>query len=319
MKRWWAQPLVRLGVALAMPVAVPAVITLLIWALPGDPASIICPPEICGGTEGLAARWNLDGGPVHFYQAWMGGAVHGDLGNSWRVQQGVPIRSLVDEAVPNTVTLILLAMIPLFAASAAAAAGWLPRKLDAAWQAVGLVPAVVLALVGAAVVQLEFGADMYSDTARLVRLLAGAAVLGVADGALSGAVTGTRGLFDRERKQRYVQVAELRGERVLSNTLPNAAGALVGQMRARILHLLSGAVVVEAVLRIDGLGDLLWRATLLQDFGLVLATATGFALLSGVLLFVQALLEIFVAWHIRRAPGVLEVAPVARPAEEPSR
>ena len=308
MKRWWAQPLVRVLVALALPVAVPAIITLLIWSLPGDPASIICPPEICGGTDGLAERWNLHAGPVHFYTAWVMDALHGELGNSWRVQQGVPIRSLVDQAVPNTAALVLMAMVPLLLASVASAAGWIPRRLDPLLQAVGLVPAVVLALVAAAMVQLNYGSEMYGEQARLVRLLAGAAVLGLADGAFSGAVSGTRSLFDREKNQRYVQVALLRGERVLSNTLPNAAGALVGQMRARILHLLSGAVVVEAVLRIDGLGDLLWRATVLQDFGLVLAAATGFALFSGVLVFIQALLEILVAWHIRRAPRIESAA-----------
>lgn len=308
MKRWWAQPLVRLGVAIAMPVAVPAVITLLIWALPGDPASIICPPEICGGTEGLAERWNLNAGPVHFFTSWLSDALHGQLGNSWRVQQGVPIRSLVDEAIPNTVSLILLAMVPLLVGTVVAALGWVPSRLDAALQAFGLVPAVVLALVGAAVVQLQYGADMYGAEARLVRLLVGAAVLGLADGALSGAVSGTRGLFARERRQRYVQVAQLRGEKVLSNMLPNTAPALAGQLRARVLHVLSGAVVVEAVLRIDGLGDLLWRATLLQDFGLVLATATGFALLSGALLLLQACVEVFVAWHVRRSPPVVEAS-----------
>lgn len=302
MKRWWAQPLVRVLVALALPVAVPAAITGLIWLLPGDPASIICPPEVCGGTEGLAARWNLDQGPVHFFRAWTSGALRGDLGNSWRVLQGVPIRDLLDTAVPNTVSLILLATVPLLLGSAMAAAGWLPRRLDSALQVVGLLPAVVLALVAAALVLLQFGADAHGEQAATIRLLAGAAVLGLADGALSGAVTGTRGVFDRERRQQYVLVALLRGESEIGNTLVNVAGALAGQLRARLLHLLSGAVVVEAVLRIDGLGDLLWRATILQDFGLVLAAATGFALVSAVMLLLQALVEVGVAWHMRRAP-----------------
>ncbi|MBN1335790.1 MAG: ABC transporter permease subunit [Deltaproteobacteria bacterium] len=302
MKRWWAQPLVRVLVALALPAAVPALITALIWLLPGDPASIICPPEICGGTDGLAARWNLDRGPVHFYRSWVSGALAGDMGNSWRVLQGVPVRQLLDAAVPNTVLLILLATTPLLLASVAAGVGWLPRRLDPAFQAMGLVPAVVLALVAAAAVLLRYGADAHGDQAAFIRLLLGALVLGVADGALSGAVVGVRGVFDRERTQPYVLVGLLRGEGELGNMLPNVAGSLAGQLRARLLHLLSGAVVVEAVLRIDGLGDLLWRATILQDFGLVLAAATGFAVVSSVLLLLQALVEVVVAWHVRRAP-----------------
>lgn len=308
MKHWWTQPLTRLVVALALPLVVPAIITMLIWALPGDPASIICPPEICGGTNNLAERWNLDQGPFHFFSAWVSNALQGDLGNSWRVQQGVPVRELIEHALPTTAILIGSAFLVLFLMSVASAARLLPRFLDPLFQSSGLVPAVVLALVGAAIVQLRFGSEAYGEHANLVRLAAGALVLGIADGALSGAVMGTRSLFDAERAQRYVQMAVLRGEGEFSNTFPNVAPAFAGQVRARILHLLSGAVIVEAVLRIDGLGDLLWRATLLQDFGLVLATATGFAALSALLLFFQAIIEIGVAWLVRRAPTLPSAA-----------
>ena len=89
---------------------------------------------------------------------------------------------------------------------------------------------------------------------------------------------------------------------MLSNTLPNVLPAIAGQMRARLLHLLSGAVIVEVVIRIDGLGDLLWQGTLTQDFGVVLASAFAFAVLSAVLLLGQALVEIGVALHVRRSP-----------------
>ena len=47
---------------------------------------------------------------------------------------------------------------------------------------------------------------------------------------------------------------------------------------------MSGAGIVEVVLGIPGLGELLWEGTLLQDFGVVLAAAWAFALLSGALL-----------------------------------
>ncbi len=303
MRHWWAQPLVRAVVALALPFAVPAIITGLIWALPGSPVSIICPG--CDGAAGLAERWNLDQGMVHFYTTWMGGALQGEFGNSWRVVQGVPIAELLGPAIPVTVALIVLAMLPLFLASALAGLGWIPRRLDPLFQAVGLIPAMVPALVVYAVIALRFGATMADGPESLAAKLAwGAIILGVADGALSGAIVGTRSLFDNERKQQYVLVAQLRGEGLLSNTLPNVAGALVGQMRGRMLHLLSGAVIVEAVLRIDGLGDYLWRATLMQDFGLVLAAATGFALVSGAILLLQALAEVVVAWHQRRSPTV---------------
>ncbi|NOY24462.1 MAG: ABC transporter permease subunit [Oligoflexia bacterium] len=304
--------MVRLLAAVSLPILVPAIITALIWALPGDPASIICPPETCGGTAVLAARWNLDAGPVAFFWGWIQGAVHGDFGNSWRLEQGVPVAELLRTAVPHSLLLIALALVPVALGSVAAAQGWLTRAVDPILQVVGLVPALVLALVAAAAVELTYGAASFSGHAAMMRLLAGALVLGLADGALSGAITGTRAVFLTEDKQRYVGVAVLRGERRLPNTFPNVAPALAGQLRARVLHLLSGAVVVEAVLRIDGIGDLLWSGTLLQDFGVVLAAATGFALLSSGLLVVQAVVEIAVAWYVRWAPD-LSLAPADLP------
>lgn len=305
MSSWWLRPTIRILAALALPVLVPAIITLLIWALPGDPASLICPAESCGSTEVLSARWNLDRGPMGFLQAWLGAALEGDFGRSWRLQQGVMVRELLEDALPNTVLLMAVALLPVGLGSLRAAMGPLPRGVQPVLQVLGLIPALVLALVAAALVELRFGAASFGGAGALARLLAGGLVLGLADGALSGVVGGTRALFEAEARQRYVGVALLRGEGVLANTLPNVAPALVGQLRGRVLHLLSGAVVVEAVLRIDGIGDLLWGGTLLQDFGVVLATATFFALGSSLLLVLQAVAEIAVAMVVRRAPAGL--------------
>src|SRR6476660_231267 len=72
---WWTRPLVRFVAALLLPLLVPAVITGVLWILPGDPAEIICPPQICQGTAALAARWGLDQGPWTFSARWLGTAV----------------------------------------------------------------------------------------------------------------------------------------------------------------------------------------------------------------------------------------------------
>ncbi|MEZ4240114.1 MAG: hypothetical protein R3F59_28980 [Myxococcota bacterium] len=303
---WWTRPLVRLAAAALLPLLVPAIITIALWVLPGDPADIICPPEICDGTAALAARWNLDQGPYHFYAHWVGQALQGDFGNSWRVQQGVPVGGLIAESLPTTAELVLLALVPLTLASLLAALGWLPRRLDPLWQAIGLAPAVIFALLAAAAIEIRFGAISHEGLPALVRLLAGALVLGVADGSLAAAIVGTRTTFEEEVKERYIGVGVLRGEPVLANALPNVLPALVGQLRARTVHLLSGAVVVEVVLGIPGLGELLFRGTLMQDFGVVLAASWAFSLLASALMCGQALIEILHALAIRRFPaGVL--------------
>ena len=302
MSDWWIRPVVRLLAALVLPFAVPAIVTMALWILPGDPAEIICPPGICEGTEELARNWGVDKGPGHFYGLWVANALDGEFGNSWRVATGYSVRELLIESLPATTMLMLLAMVPLGVASFLAALGWMPRRADPFWQAIGLVPAVILALIFAAVVEINYGALSYDGWPGTLRILFGALVLGIADGALAGSIVGTRGVFEEELKQRYIQIAILRGESTLSNSLPNVLPALVGQFRARILHVLSGAVIVEVVLGIPGLGELLWDGTLLQDFGVVLAAAWAFSLLSGALLLAQALVEIGVAMHVRRYP-----------------
>ena len=211
---------------------------------------------------------------------------------------GVPVRELVLPSIPVTLSLIGLSLVPITLGMVLAAVDAIPRRLDPVLHAVGLLPAVIMAVMAAAWKVLTYG-ELQGEG---VALLLGAAVLGLADGAFSGAVTGTRSVAQSERQQRYTGVGVLRGETELANILPNIAPALAGQLRARTLHLFSGAVVVEVVLRINGLGDILWQAALLQDFGLVLPVATIFAVFSAVLLFAQALVETAVAVWVRWAP-----------------
>ncbi len=327
---WWIRPLVRIIAALVLPLIVPAVITGILWALPGDPAEILCPPGICEGTETLRAKFNLDTGPHGFYFAWLSNAAQGDFGNSWRVASGLHVSELLWTSIPRTGWLVVLAMVPMLLGSFLTAINKMPKRLDTLWQGIGLVPAVIVALVFAAVMEIGFGATARFESfveplaclngsmpgslswmcfewpTDLVRLLLGALVLGIADGALAGAIVGTRSVYTEEIKQRYIQIAIMRGETVLSNATPNVLPALVGQMRSRVLHVLSGAVIVEVVMQIEGLGRLLWDGTLLQDFGVVLAASWGLSLLSGAMLLIQAMFEIGVTMYVRYSPKVPE-------------
>ena len=292
----------RLVVALLLPLSVPCIIVYLIWALPGDPASIICPPEICPNTDALAARWNLDQGPWHFFASWVEAAMGGDFGRSWRLEPGAMVAERVFESIGPTLLLVAGAALLNALGAFGALTGMLPQRSHVLFQLVGLVPSLVWALFASAAITLGWIGD--GSGAMGLRLIVGALVLGVSDAALYSTVNGVHGLVQSERKQRYAQIAVLRGEGVLSNVLPNMLPALAGQLRARIVHLLSGAVVVEVVLEIDGLGDLLWRGALQQDFVVVVATAFFFALISASVLLGQAFVELVCALLVRRAPQV---------------
>ena len=304
--QWWVRPLVRAVAALVLPFLVPAIIIGILWALPGSPIDIFSPPGT-GTDEGraaLAERWNLDAGPANFYIAWLGNAATLDFGTSWRTFQGMQVSELLSEKVPWTALLVLFASLPLLLGTIATALGWLPRKLDAFWQVIGIAPSVILALCFTAIVTIQFGAMSTEGPVAWLRLALGALTLGIADSALAGAVNGTRSVMDEEVKQRYVGIAILRGEGVLQNALPNVIPALIGQFRGRMLLILSSTVIVEVVLQIDGLGSLLWTGTLQQDFGVVLAAVWIITLISCAMLLAQALSEVAVALAVRRAPAV---------------
>lgn len=304
MKLWWIQPLARAIVAVALPLSVPALITVLIWALPGNPAEIICPPSICTGGEELAARWHLDEGPIGFYTHWVSSALTFDFGPSWRVLTGKPVLELMTQTIPNTLLLILLALIPITVGSVVGAFQKPAKVWDPLLVFLGVLPVVALALLAAAVVEINFAGAGDDGLGYWSRMIAAALTLGIADGALSGSILGNRAIFEQENQQRYVGISVLRGESNFSNTLPNLAGSLVGQYRTRVVQLLSGAVIVEVIVKVDGFGALLWRGTLMQDFGVVLAAATVFASISAALLMLQAIVEVAQSLHQRRAPVI---------------
>jgi ABC-type dipeptide/oligopeptide/nickel transport system permease component len=178
-----------------------------------------------------------------------------------------------------------------------------PRaKWDPLLIAGGIVPVVVFALISAAVVEINYAGSDLEQEANWVRILMGAFTLGFADAAFSGSLIGVRETFSREKNQRYVGVSILRGETVLSNTLLNVSNVIIGQYRACILHILSGLVIVEVIVGVNGVGFFFWKGIFKQDFGLVFVTATIFAGISALLLVVQAFFECVVAMHVRRVP-----------------
>jgi len=301
-KLWWIQPLARAVVAVALPLSVPALITILIWALPGNPAEIICPPSLCTGGEELAARWHLNEGPMAFYFHWVSNVMSLDFGQSWRVLTGKPVQELMVQTIPNTLLLIGLALIPVTLGSVMGAFQKPAKVWDPLLVSLGVLPVVALALLAAAVVELNFAGASEDGLGYWSRMIAAALTLGIADGALSGSILGNRSIFEQENQQRYVGISILRGESNFSNTLPNLAGAIVGQYRTRVVQLLSAAVIVEVIVQVDGFGALLFKGTLKQDFGVVLAAATIFALISSSLLMLQAVVEVFQNLHMRRAP-----------------
>ena len=206
------------------------------------------------------------------------------------------------QTIPNTLLLIGLALIPV-------TLGSLPGAFQSL-QKCGI-PFIFSVfcqslrwLFGSSSCGIDFAGASEEGLGYWSRMIAAALTLGIADGALSGSILGNRSIFAQENQQRYVGISILRGESNFSNTLPNLAGAIVGQDRTRVVQLLSAAVIVEVIVQVDGFGALLFKGTLKQDFGVVLAAATIFAVISSSLLMLQAIVEVIQNLHMRRAPMI---------------
>jgi len=212
------------------------------------------------------------------------------------------VLTLLADSIFNTLKLVGLASMILLLGAVRSASGNLSTLTKRAFAVLGAVPALVLALAGAAFIAVSFGADSAGSEANTIRLLVASFVLAMADASLSGTVEAVEQVVTAEKRQRYVEMGVLRGETVLSNMLPNIMPSLAGQFRARILNLVSSAVVIEVILSVEGVGDLLWNATLDQDFGLVLGATFLFVLFSSSLLILQAMVEVVTALVVRKSP-----------------
>ena len=274
--------------------------------MPGDPASNLCPDCPEERIESLRVERNLDAGPQQFYLDWMGSAFSGDLGYSWK-NAGTTVNSLLfeQEGVSNTLMLLGLSGLFLCIGMLLSAMGRIPSWVKAVFRVIGTIPALVLGLGAFAFYTVNF--DPNTNETTFVQILLGALSLALADAALSGSIDGTDEIVSTESRRRYVQIGVLRGEKPLWNILPNTFPSLVGQLRARLLNLVSASIIIELVFKINGVGGLLFEGAVDQDFGLVLGCTFVFVLISSVLLLLQAIAEIVTAMVVRSSPkGVVE-------------
>ncbi len=81
----------------------------IVQVVPGDPAQLVLGTE--APAEALAemrAKMGLDRPPLWQYLTWLGRAIRGDLGTSWRHER--PVSSLIAERLPVTLSLTVLAL-----------------------------------------------------------------------------------------------------------------------------------------------------------------------------------------------------------------
>jgi peptide/nickel transport system permease protein len=281
----------RLAVAVLLLVAASFLIFAMLHVAPGSPIELLAGGrKLPASTEhALIEKYKLDDSFFVQYFTWLGNAVHGDFGDSISLKQSVS--SLVSSRAPITLELGLLSS--LFAITFGVVAGTLAavrrgRPADAfiSGSVVGLsaVPTylsgTLLILVFA--VSLDwfpvFGPGSGGAADRVYHLVLPTLALGLSLCAFIARVT--RGTMVRILQDEYVEAARVRGFsewRVVGrHAMRNALGPIVTASGLVAGYLITGAVLVEVVFGLNGLGALLVQGVVGKDFAVVQAIAILF-------------------------------------------
>ena len=265
--------------------AASVVVFVAMAVLPGDPALVMLGTEASPDTlAALRSRLGIDQPPVDRYLAWIGGLLTGDLGTSHAY--GVPVAGLIGDRLAVTLPLAVLAIG--LAAAVAVPLGVLAaerRGRPADFGVMGFaqlgvaVPGFWIGILLILVFSVELGwfpAGGFPGwdagaAAVLAALALPALALALPEAAILARVTRSATLDTLGED--YVRTARAKGlgrRAVLRrHVLRNALVPMVTILGLQFAFLLAGAIVIESVFTLPGLGRLVVQAIGQRDLVVV--------------------------------------------------
>lgn len=262
-------------------------IGLLPWLSRTDPARTVLKargaerdptPELL---DAIRRDIGLDAGPLPLLGRWLGGLTHGDAGTSWL--SGTDVAPMVAQALGCSLLLMAGALVVALATAGAVCARtlWLgsrrlplPRGAGSGGAFLAALPEFLIASVLAALIGVRlgwlpavgwYGWPWLPLPALALGLPVGAALGRILDDVLPGAFA-----------EPWVRAAAARGMpagRIARQTLRRAVPGVLPNLGLFVVGFTGGAVAVEQVFDIPGLGRLTLQAALAQDLP-VLQTGT---------------------------------------------
>jgi peptide/nickel transport system permease protein len=285
---------------------------MLVRLLPGDPVEKMIPfgSDLEAQRAQLRAEIGLDEPAVQQYGSWVAGLVTGDLGTVYPSR--TPVWEVLSSAAPVTLLLILYAQvlallvaIPLGVLTAYRAGTWLDKSASVSAFGLLSIPSFVLGLylayfVGAKLQWLPAGQYVRfgTDPVEYFRSMA-LPTISLAAGQVALYMRLLRSDMIATLQESFVKTARSKGlttRRVLwrhalrpsSLTLLTVAGLNVGT-------LISGAIVVEVVFQIPGMGLKIFQAISAREYielqSYVVVIALLFILLNFLIDFLYAVLD----------------------------
>ena len=300
-----AMPLVRrLATMLVALWGASLLVFVVLNVLPGSPAQVILGTQATPqSVRQLTIQLGLNKSLVRQYLDWMGGLVHGDLGVSYISH--LSIGSQIAQALSVTGPLVLFALViglaiglPLGFAGALRN-GRFSGSLIGGLSQIGMaVPSVVAGLILIIVLTVKLhvfptsGFPGWSDPLQALRaLVLPAFSLGLVEGAILSRYV--RASILEQLRSDYLRTARSKGLRVgqalRRHGFRNAAIPLVTVLGLELASLVVGAIVVENVFALPGLGLLLLDSVNNRDLITVQDTAM---LVAGTVLVLNLLVDL---------------------------
>ncbi|HET7415622.1 MAG TPA: ABC transporter permease [Arthrobacter sp.] len=275
----------RIVQAIPTMLLVSVAVFVIIRLIPGDPAAAMAGSDASKATlAAIRAHLGLDE-PIYVqYWDWLQGALSGNLGTSLSTHRPVSMevapRALFSfQLVGMSMLLAVVVGVGTGMVAAYRRGGLVDRLTGAANMLFISVPTywVGLMLILLFAVHLDIlpagGNETYTALILPVIVLALPQI-----GMLAQL---TRGAFTETLALEYVQFARQKGVRerriLLRHALPNCGVTILSFAGVQLGHLLAGAVVVEVVFALPGLGRLAVNSLLVRDLPLVQGTILVFA------------------------------------------
>ncbi len=304
----------RTTALIATLVVISLVVFFVMAVVPGDPALVVLGIEADpGAVEALRRQLGLEA-PLHErYFRWISGVLRGDFGTSLAFR--VPVRDLILERLPMTVTLGTIAMVAtvllavLLGMFAAASHRGLGDWAVMVFAQLGLaVPAFWLAilLVILFAVHLRWfppgGFPGWDDPLAALRaLILPATALTLVQAAVLARVTRSAALevmrLDFVRTARALGLSRVR---ILGrHVLPNALIPIITIVGLQFAALVTGTIVIENVFYLPGLGRLMFQAIGNRDLPTVQALVLLFAAIVVIVNYVVDVLYVLIDPRLR--------------------
>ena len=248
--------------------------------IPGDPVSVLLNDHVnADAIKRLTESMDLDKPPAVQFFSYLKNVLHGDLGQSYFMNQ--PVLSLVLTAFPNTLKLTILAaaFAWILGIGTGIISAMYPDKLpDHLFRGLSLlgisVPIFMVALFLQYLMYYKLSLLPLMYDGSLVSLILPAIALGWNS---AGSVARlTRSGMMEQRGAPYLDTARAKGlttkRALLTHGLRNIMLPVITIMALQLSGMLSGAVITESIFGISGLGKLALTAVQTRDMPLLQGT-----------------------------------------------